>query len=435
MSSTAIAASVVQPRPRSIVGTICRRVLLALVCLLLATLVASEGYLGEGRKTLVINQAIGPRGFAFGAWEVQALGQKARDLIAQPSADLSPQAQHDLVIAYFDAIAEIGRLNGEIERIYANPKETNPAAAAAGLAARLEGLRSDQARRRPAVEATLETQTAAILHEAGLTTLNRVWPPVRFQFTESPHKLIVSPRRRIAVEGEAFLQPTVPLDQIEGIESAVETALDVSALVEGTGGISSYPTMIVEIASLEWVLSTIAHEWMHTYLIFYPLGLRYFENRDTRTLNETIASIVGDEIGRLALERFYPELAPPPPPPRPARGVTPTPTPGPPRFQFGPFMRETRLTVDKLLAEGQVIEAEEYMEARRQVLVANGYAIRKLNQAYFAFHGSYAVGPAGTDPIGDKLRALRQRALSLADFVRIVARITSVAELDAALAR
>ena len=47
------------------------------------------------------------------------------------------------------------------------------------------------------------------------------------------------------------------------------------------------------------------------------------------------------------------------------------------------------------------------MEARRQELVKQGYAIRKLNQAYFAFHGSYAVGTGATDPIGGKLRALR----------------------------
>jgi len=73
------------------------------------------------------------------------------------------------------------------------------------------------------------------------------------------------------------------------------------------------------------------------------------------------------------------------------------------------------------------------MEARRKILVARGYLIRKLNQAYFAFHGSYAVGASATDPIGGKLRALRQRTGSLADFVRTVAKITSVADLDAAL--
>ncbi len=96
-------------------------------------------------------------------------------------------------------------------------------------------------------------------------------------------------------------------------------------------------------------------------------------------------------------------------------------------------MRETRLEVDRLLAAGRITEAEQYMETRREILVQRGYAIRKLNQAYFAFHGSYAVGPAATDPIGAKLRALRQRTASLAEFVQAVSRLTSVAGLDALL--
>ena len=70
-------------------------------------------------------------------------------------------------------------------------------------------------------------------------------------------------------------------------------------------------------------------------------------------------------------------------------------------------MRTTRLKVDTLLAQGKIAEAEAYMEAQRQVIVNHGYALRKLNQAYFAFHGSYAEGPSATDPIGPKLRALQ----------------------------
>jgi hypothetical protein len=96
-------------------------------------------------------------------------------------------------------------------------------------------------------------------------------------------------------------------------------------------------------------------------------------------------------------------------------------------------MRETRLEVDRLLAEGRVEEAEAYMDARREELVDNGYNVRKLNQAYFAFHGSYAVGAAATDPIGAKLRALRLLSGDLADFVRTVAAFTGPADLDAAL--
>jgi hypothetical protein len=75
------------------------------------------------------------------------------------------------------------------------------------------------------------------------------------------------------------------------------------------------------------------------------------------------------------------------------------------------------------------------MEARRQTFAENGYLLRVLNQAYFAFHGSYATGAAASDPIGPKLVQLRALSPSLQAFMQIASRLTSVAELDAALAQ
>lgn len=48
-----------------------------------------------------------------------------------------------------------------------------------------------------------------------------------------------------------------------------------------------------------------AHEWAHHYLVFFPLGLEYFSSPDTRLINETTATIFGDEVGNLVIERFY----------------------------------------------------------------------------------------------------------------------------------
>jgi hypothetical protein len=408
---------------------------LVIIGLFLILAVPSDGYLGPARVTLAVKQAIGGHGFRLAAWETQALAQKARDLVLRPGSGLSSQAEHDLVVSYFSDIARSGDLTAQIERIYADPRQVDPAGAAAALQAEMDALRARQAGRRPAVERILERQTASILEEAQLTTSGRVWPPVRFQFTESPLYLIVSPRNRIATTEGVYVDPATSLAEVEEMESQVQERLDVSALVEGTGGFSSYPTMVIEYPSLEWVISTIAHEWAHTYLAFRPLGWHYDASGDTRTLNETVASIVGDEIGSLVMLRYYPELVRPEPWPRPLSlspewwGLKTDQQP----FRFGPFMRETRLTVDKLLAQGKISEAETYMEARRKILLDHGYVIRKLNQAYFAFHGSYAVGPSATDPIGGKLRALRDRAGSLAEFLRTVARFTDVADLDAAL--
>jgi len=416
-------------------ATIRRRIFLAFICLLIILLTPSDGYLGPARSTLIISQAIDNQGFRLAAWETQALTQKARDLITRPGNGLTPQQQHDLVVSYFATTGQINDLIHQIDLIYANPQQTDPQAAAAPLQAQLDSLRAAQAERRPTVERILEQQVTAVLRAEGLTTAGRVWPPVCFRFTASPDYLIISPRERIFVKWGIYLNPALSLAQMDRIETQVERGLDVSALVEGTGGFSSYPTMVIGDANMEWTLSTIAHEWGHTYLFFRPLGWHYFDSGDTRTLNETTVSILGDEIARKVLEHYYPEKVPPTEWPRPL-SMNPDwwgPRPKKPHFEFGPFMRKTRLHVDDLLTAGKIEAAEAYMESQRQVLVAHGYAIRKLNQAYFAFHGSYAVGPSATDPIGGKLRALRRRAGSLSAFMHIVSHVTNVAELDAAL--
>ena len=99
-------------------------------------------------------------------------------------------------------------------------------------------------------------------------------------------------------------------------------------------------------------------------------------------------------------------------------------------------MHETRIKADELLAEGKIEEAEAYMEQRREVFWENGFLIRKLNQAYFAFHGAYADSPggaAGEDPVGPAVRALREQSDSLADFINTIAWMTSFEELQQAI--
>jgi hypothetical protein len=412
-----------------------RRAALVVVCLFILFAVPSDGYLGWARVEFAVDQAVGSHGFRLAAWEAQALSQKARDLVLRPGAGLSQQAQHDLVVSYFNDMGRVSDLTASIKRVYADPAQADPQGAAAPLQAELDSLRSRQAGRRPAVERILEQQTTSVLEEAGLTTAGLVWPPVQFQFTESPLYFVLSPRNRIATMDGVYLDPTTSLKDMETMESQVQQGLDVSALVDGTGGFSSYPTMVIEYPSLEWVLSTVAHEWTHTYLAFHPLGWHYDSSGDMRTLNETVASIVGDEIGSLVMLRYYPELVEPEPWPRPLSlspqwwGLQTQQAP----FVFATFMRQTRLEVDKLLAQGKITEAEAYMEAQRKVLLDHGYVIRKLNQAYFAFHGSYAVGPSATDPIGGRLRALRDRSSTLADFLHTVARFGNASALDAAL--
>ena len=89
---------------------------------------------------------------------------------------------------------------------------------------------------------------------------------------------------------------------------------------------------------------------------------------------------------------------------------------------------ETRLRTEALLAAGKVEEAEAYMEQRRMMMLDHGYRIRKINQAFFAFHGSYAASPASISPIHGQLEKLRQRSGSLGEFLHTVAGFGSYQE-------
>ena len=96
-------------------------------------------------------------------------------------------------------------------------------------------------------------------------------------------------------------------------------------------------------------------------------------------------------------------------------------------------MRQTREKVDAMLADGRIEDAEAYMEERRHLFLANGYPIRKLNQAYFAFYGTYADLPAAVSPVGDQVMRFRERVPDLGDFIRAVSEFSSYDEFVNAL--
>jgi hypothetical protein len=247
--------------------------------------------------------------------------------------------------------------------------------------------------------------------------------------------LVISPRHEIRNYRGVYLLPDVPETDRAELEAAIEDELDVSALLVDVGGIGSWPTLVIDNTSLRSLLDIVAHEWTHTYLLLRPLGLRYDDSRDLTTMNETVASIVGGEVGDRALARYYPELAPPPAPPPepPPEANEPSEADGSGGEGFNQAMRRIRLRVDELLAEGRVAEAEAYMEVERQKLVEAGYNLRRLNQAYFAFHGSYATSPASVDPIGPWMRQLRAQSGSLKAFLDQVSPMRSLDDLLDAL--
>lgn len=378
---------------------------------------------------------IAGRYFDFIGWELNAAGLKVAQTAAHSQWQLDDAQRRQLVLDYLDLMRQAHDLAGRIAQQYATLTGPELTKAVAPLEAELAAIKSRQTPRQPIVEAILEEQVTSVLRDEGFAPAGLLFPPVRFHLTQTPLYLIVSPRDRIETEYGTLLRPDLSLEDQVALEEAIDEALDVSSLVEGVGGLGIYPTMIVEVAWLPWIVDTIAHEWAHNYIFLRPLGWHYLDSGQLTTVNETVASIIGQEIGQAVLAHYYPELAPRRIKRRHNLGWQPPPQ-DPAAFNFAREMRQTRLRVDELLAEGQVEQAEAYMEARRRTFVAHGYRdLRKLNQAYFAFHGSYAISPSAVDPIGPLLKRLRLRHASLKDFVTAVQGITTFKDLERILDR
>jgi hypothetical protein len=371
--------------------------------------------------------------FDFSRWTLEALGLKFSQAALAPQDYLPSAARTQLVEEYVALEGEAEQLQEAVRKIFADPAVTDPLAASAAQRDNLSRVQARQTALRPHAEAILEEQVASLIAEEGFALGGQVLPPMSFHFSAIPLALILSPRQVIRQEASIQMDPDLPLEQQIALEQKVEPRLGLSALVVPLGGIGTYPTMIQETTSLNWIVETIAHEWTHNYLSFRPLGANYNLTPEARTMNETVASIVGREIGARVIARFSPDRVPPPPP-----AATPRSTPpAAPAFDFRAAMRETRVTVDSLLREGQVTQAESYMEERRRMFVEHGYTIRRLNQAYFAFYGAYADQPGerGEDPVGPAVEQLRALSPSLGGFLRWVAGMTSFAELREQLSR
>jgi hypothetical protein len=279
---------------------------------------------------------------------------------------------------------------------------------------------------RPAAETALEHLVAQAYRDAGVLRaeplgLQNLFPPVLINLTPPPNVLVIAPRTELRVIDSSVLEPMDTAAQVQLEASADSTG--VSSLVAPIGGLATYPSMVLDNDSAQQVLSASAHEWVHQYLIFYPLGQGYWSGQQTREINETTAQLIGDEVGAGIASQIGLSAAPP-------AAATPRARRGP-AFDFRSFMRGTRAQVEQMLAAGQVDGAEAYMRAQRDELQRHGYQIRKLNQAYFALYGSYGDSDAASpaNPIPGLLHQLREQSPTIGDFLARVRGITTVDEL------
>jgi hypothetical protein len=375
-----------------------------------------------------------PLEFGYLQWTLDALAVKVSQFGLGASNLLGPTAGRSFVLSYYSRLGEAQRAEAELRLAYGDPERGRNAPGVDELVAAVAELRDKVDRTQPIAEGVLQDQISYMLSVLGLHIGGAPFPPVAFRFTRPPHALIVSPRDVIRQDTNISLQSDISLAQRVELEQEVEQGLNVSALVVPTGGIGIYPTMVQETTSVAWVVETIVHEWVHNYLTLRPLGLNYYTSPELRTMNETTASILGEEIGRLVLQRYYPEYVPEEMPERVDPGETQS---EPPAFDFRAEMYETRVNVDRLLAQGEIEQAEDYMEQRRILFWENGYRIRRLNQAYFAFYGAYADEPggaAGEDPVGAAVRALWAISDSPVDFLRTMSWMDDFDDLKRVLA-
>lgn len=378
--------------------------------------------------------------FDYPNWVWDATWTKIEQAAIQAPHTFDRGTSKQIVFEYLRITSDLAQTEYRIEQIYADPNITDKDIATSLLRSQRDQLTARQNSLAPFAESILQLQLSGTLAQLGLTTIGQPLPPVLYHSSRTPLALIASQRDEIVQIANISVLPTLTIDEQIELEDKVTTSLDVSTLVVRIGGVGVYPTMVMETTDLRWMLSTIAHEWVHNYLNIRPLGLNYNTTPELRTMNETTASIVGDEVGYLVLQEYYPELA--------ASNLNrelilyndhylpSTFLDDPPPFDFRAEMYKTRVRAEELLAEGKIEEAETYMEAQRQIFWQNGYLLRKLNQAYFAFHGAYADvpgGAAGEDPVGPAVRALRAQSASLKDFINTIARMTSFEQLQQAI--
>ena len=403
--------------------------------------------------------------FNYLSWMGNAALVKLRSASIGVPYTLTRETQKQIVTEYLRITQLILDKEYQLEQIFADAAILDKELASEAVRSELAELYARQTELAPLSESILQDQVSQILAEIGLTSIGQSVPNVWYHSTPLPYALIVSPRDRIEQTANISVNTDITIDEQAALESRVDEGLNTSSLVVPIGGVGVYPTMVMRSTNLPWLLSTVSHEWTHNYLTLRPLGILYGETPELRTMNETTASIAGSEIGELVIERFYPELKAASHPSTTLRmpstafrmpstalrtNLSPStllrtslvsaplshPEPGDflrPPFDFREQMHETRITVDALLAEGKIEEAEAYMEERRLVFLQNGYLLRKINQAYFAFFGAYADSPggaAGEDPVGPAVRALREQSDSLADFVNTIAWMTSFEQLQ-----
>jgi len=399
----------------------------ALVLLLLVTFLFARG----DRMGLSAAAAASTRHeYGLISWELFNFLDKwaYRVNLAAPWTSDGETHRREKLDRYLELAVHLRDAQGSLDRVSATSAAQSEAIVAAQRD--VDRLVAERNSLRNIVEEYLESEVSRTLSEYGFGG-SFLWPPVDFRLDNPPSVLVVSPRNVIERRETVLVDPETSVTEMENLEARLLLEEDVSAVVLRTGGLASYPTVISSNRDLLGLLEVASHEWMHAYLFFHPLGRSFFSGGEMVTFNETLADMFGREVGRVTYNRITGEhVEPVVAPTRPRDGE-----PGDQGvFEFNRFMHDTRVRADELLEHGEIESAEAYMEERRATLAEeHGIFIRKLNQAYFAFTGSYGESGGSVSPLPFQLWEVREKSGGLTGLVRAVEGITSIREFEALL--
>lgn len=269
-------------------------------------------------------------------------------------------------------------------------------------------------------EQHIETTINKIALEQGLGIFSSIlFPPVDIKLGQPPGIIITSPRNEINMLQTKLVKGGLSWRTKESIEFNIESSENLSALVDSLSGLGTYPALVSDIYDLNMVLQTASHEWLHNYWIFKPLGRNMWDSDEMYILNESAANLAGNELGNQAYKIIGIPID---------DNIKPN-----TNLYIEKTLRETRIRVDSYLVAGEIKIAEAYMETQKNKINDQGYSIRKLNQAYFAFRGNYADSPSSTSPIWDQLVEFRSYCNSIGEFILKISGIHSYKDFEVLL--
>ena len=368
-----------------------------------------------------IDTAVGNESFSIFWWEVKHLPLKWTHLIWEsfPGNKPTDDERIEILEKYLDTVNELSFEKDQLNTLKNTVQLQDESSKQLIRSQIIEITHLEQLREsyRGKAEETVEATISQVAHQQDLGLFKGLlFPPTDFHFDDPPHILIISPRNKIELKQSKLISSTMTGIVKSEIESRVEKDGISSALVDSLAALGTYPAFVTDKNGLYHLMITAAHEWLHNYWFFKPLGRHMWKSSEMYTLNETAADIAGNEIGQQAFELIR----------------------GPsdkyfsnyndhirPQTHLRTILRETRNKVDLMLEDSQIDEAEKYMREQRWKLRLGGYNIRKLNQAYFAFRGKYADGPASISPIGEELKEYRSYFSNTGAFVRSIGRIST----------